>query len=208
MPSRNIRKVYASQSYYHIYNRGVEKRDIFLDEQDYTVFLSYIKRHLGKEVVINKRNAHVYPNYRKDLTLLAFCLMPNHFHMLIYQGEDETCMTEYVRSVCTAYSMYFNKKYKRVGHLFQERFKASKISTDSYLQHISRYIHLNPKNYKTYKWSSLPYYRGDLSSDWTNPLPILDMFKDKSEYLLFLEDYEGQKDILDELKYELANQLS
>ncbi|CAN5384309.1 hypothetical protein BH10PAT3_BH10PAT3_2720 [soil metagenome] len=205
MPSRNTIKEYEPQTYYHIYNRGVEKRNIFLDKQDYVVFLSYIKRHLGIAVVVNQQNAHAYPNYHQYLKLLAFCLMPNHFHMLIYQDLDETAITRLIRSVCTAYTMYFNKKYKRVGHLFQGRFKASRISSDAYVQHISRYIHMNPNNYMNYKWSSLPYYLSKQSVDWVDPTLIINMFNSKEEYFLFVKDYEGQKEILEELKHELAN---
>lgn len=205
MPSRNIIKYYAPESYYHIYNRGVEKRNIFLDDQDYAVFLGYIKRHLNKDSTTNKVTGYIYPNYHDELMLLSFCLMPNHFHMLVYQYSDVTVITKFLRSLCTAYTMYFNKKYKRVGHLFQERFKASAVSSDAYVQHISRYIHLNPKDYKNYQWSSLNYYLVRTHPDWVNPTPILNMFKDHDEYFTFVQDYEGQKEILEELKYELAN---
>jgi putative transposase len=205
MPSKNIVKHYATHTYFHIYNRGVEKRDIFIDEQDFAVFLGYLKRHLGSEAIVKKPSGYLYPNYHNDLTLLAFCLMSNHFHLLLYQKEDLSAITKLLRSVCTSYTMYFNKKYKRVGHLFQERYKASSISSDAYVQHISRYIHLNPSNYKTYKWSSLPYFKGLSHADWINPEPILEMFKNREEYFDFVQDYEAQKEILEELKYELAS---
>ena len=204
MPSKNIRKDYVTQSFYHIYNRGVEKRKIFLDDQDFAVFLSYLKRHLGKEAVTHKSTGYVYPNFNDSLSLLAFCLMPNHFHMLVYQHDKNKEITKFMRSVCTAYTVYFNKKYKRVGHLFQERYKGILVSSDMYVQHISRYIHLNPKDFQNYKWSSLHYYTKELHADWVKPAQILAMFDNTEEYINFVSDYMGQHEIMDDLKHELA----
>ncbi len=186
-----------------MYNRGVEKRVIFQDNDDYTYFLYLLKRHLSPEDIRDKKGR----SFQKfnDLELVAFCLMPNHFHMLLYQEDDETAITKLMNSVCTAYTMYFNKKYKRVGHLFQERFKASHISSDAYIQHVSRYIHLNPSQYKTYWWSSLPYFASTFSADWVKPSRILTMFNGRQEYMAFVADYEAHKAILDEIKYELAD---
>src|SRR3989344_5922404 len=148
MPARNSRKQYIPESYYHIYNRGVAKQTIFEDKQDYVVFLSLFKRHLSKEPSVDKYGRS-HPHYRNDIELLAFCLMSNHFHFLIYQDKDDRAMTKFVQSLCTAYTMYFNRKRKSVGPLFEGRFKASRITKDQYLQHISRYIHLNPAKYQT-----------------------------------------------------------
>ena len=71
--------------------------------------------------------------------------MPNHIHLLVYQHQPQA-MAQFMRSVLTSYSRYFNKRYKRSGSLFESRYKASLISDDAYLEHISRYIHLNPGN--------------------------------------------------------------
>ncbi|HLB66191.1 MAG TPA: transposase [Candidatus Saccharimonadales bacterium] len=203
MPSKHIQKTYVEDSYYHIYNRGVEKRVIFIDNEDYTVFLSMLKRHLSKKHQWDKQGRE-YPNYHEGITLLAFCLMPNHFHLLVYQKEDRFVITKLMRSVCTAYTMYFNRKYKRVGHLFQERFKASLIQEDVYLQHISRYIHLNPDNYQQWQYSSLQYYLGEKSSSWLDPNPILSLFKGEN-YLRFMEDYRDHRQMLKDLKSQLAD---
>lgn len=202
MPSKNTAKIYAPNAYYHIYNRGVEKRSIFIDNEDYAVFLNLLKRYLSNEPARDK-NGREYPWLHKDLQLLAFCLMPNHFHLLIYQQEPNT-MTKLLQGVATSYTIYFNKKYKRVGHLFQGRFKASMITTDSYLQHISRYIHLNPKDYLNWEFSSLDYYIGNKNAEWMAPKLILDIIP-RSEYIGFLKDYEDHKQMLDEIKYELAD---
>ncbi len=202
MPSRYIHKVYAPDAYYHVYNRGVGKRTIFKDSTDYAVFLNLLKRHLSINPTKDKQG-RVYPNYHAEIDLLAFCLMPNHFHLFVFQS-DKNAMTKLLRSICVAYTMYFNRKYRRVGPLFQSRFKASIILDDVYLQHISRYIHLNPPNYINWEFSSLPYYLGKKHAEWINPQPILGLFENNN-YLSFLEDYEKSKEILDEIKSQLAS---
>jgi putative transposase len=202
MPSRNTEKIYAEDAYYHIYNRGVNKRIIFKDEQDYIVFLSLLKRHLGSELQ-KDRLGREYPNYHKEIKLLAFCLMPNHFHLLVFQS-DKNAITKLLRSVCTAYTMYFNRKHKRVGHLFQGRFKASMITDDLYLQHISRYIHLNPKAFRSWRFSSLPYYLNEKAASWIDPSFIQGLFTDDN-YLNFLQDYQEHQWMISEIKSQLAN---
>ena len=203
MPSRNIIKLDVPDSYYHIYARGVSKSAIFNNDKDKAVFLNLLKRYLSSDKEYDKRN-HQYPNYSKSIELLAFCLMNNHFHMLIYQ-KDEGAMTGLMKSLLTSYSRYFNKKYNRSGPLFESRYKATNIDSDSYLHHISRYIHLNSKNWSSYSFSSLPYYSGNSNAEWVKPQKILDLFKDKNEYLSFVADYEENKLMIDELKHELAS---
>ncbi|MGH7237985.1 MAG: transposase, partial [Candidatus Saccharimonadales bacterium] len=129
-----------------------------MDEGDYAVFLNLLKRYLDDRPARDS-SGRPYDWLHDDLDLAAFCLMPNHFHLLIYQTKSEA-MTRLLRGVATSYTTYFNKKHNRIGPLFQDRFKASMILRDDYLQHISRYIHLNPKNYKSWEFSSLPYYLG------------------------------------------------
>ncbi|MBA2279092.1 transposase [Candidatus Saccharibacteria bacterium] len=204
MASRNSRKIYLHNTHYHIYNRGVNKRRIFLDEEDYSVFLNLFKRYLSRHPVLDYKKRE-YPWLYNDLELLAFCLMPNHFHLLVYQLEEDA-IRKLLKNVCGTYTIYFNKKYKRVGPLFQDRFKASMITDDAYLHHISRYIHLNPKAYKTWKFSSLPYYLGKQHAEWLQPHRIMELFTDKNDYLKFVKDYEEQKEIFDEIKYGLADQ--
>lgn len=117
-------------------------------------------------------------------------------------------MTELLRSVMTSYVMYFNKKYQRVGPLFQTPFRASLIDKDAYLHHISRYIHLNPgKGWKDYEYSSIGYYRNIKIANWININSILELYDDKDEYIEFVGDYLANKQLLDELKWELANDL-
>ncbi len=117
-------------------------------------------------------------------------------------------MTNLMRSIQTSYTMYFNRKYDRSGALFESPFKASLIDKDSYLHHISRYIHLNPGDkWKSYPYSSIAYYKGSKDATWLDPTAILDLFENRKEYIQFVEDYEENKQLLDELKWELANDI-
>jgi putative transposase len=204
MPGKNIIKQYAAESFYHVYSRGVNKQPIFLTDKDYVVFISLLKRYLSTEPSSNA-SRHAYPSFSKSITLLAYALMPNHIHLLLYQ-EDERAMTNFMRSLLTGYSMYFNKTCKRVGPVFQSRYKASLISTDSYLEHISRYIHMNPAKWRVSDRTSLRYYLGNAEADWIKPEKIMEIFHNNpQEYLAFLEDYSGQKEMLEEIKWELAH---
>ena len=97
--------------------------------------------------------------------------------------------------------MYFNKKYKRIGPVFQGPYKAVRIADQSYLEHISRYIHLNPIAWQTYEWSSLPYFMGAKHASWVKPKRIMDIFDGSQKtYNTFLEDYEDYKSELDLIK--------
>jgi putative transposase len=203
MPSRNVVKQDAPESFYHLYARGINRQKIFRDQADFVKFLQLFERYLSLQET--KSSAGVsFPNYYNRLELLAFCLMPNHFHLLIYQRQPGV-MSQFMRSLLTSYSMYFNKKYKRTGPLFESRYKASLISDDAYLEHISRYIHLNPRNWQTYEYSSLPYYLHQISDEWIRPGHILSQFVTPAEYVQFMEDYVRHKEMLDILKHELAD---
>lgn len=185
MPSRNTCKEYVPHSFYHAYNRGVEKRIIFHDDQDYRVFLSYLRRHLC--VVTEKDNSKRAYRHYESVELNAYCLMPNHFHLLFYIKDDPEQLSKIMQSVCTAYSMYFNKRYDRVGHLFQSRFKAARIIKDPHAQHISRYIHQNPEDYQNWEWSSFANYQSRKILDWLHPERILAMFT--GDYAEFMNYY-------------------
>jgi len=207
MPGRNIEKVYVEDSFYHVYNRGLNMMDIFKEDDDYRVFLNLLKRVLGLEKKIDKQHRS-YPNLHDDLELLSYCLMPNHYHLLVRTKDKPKLLPELMRSVLTAYVMYFNKKYDRTGPLFGNRYRASRITSDAYLWHISRYIHLNPldinHDYKKYQYSSIGYYIGRKSSDWVKPEEIMDMFKEADQnYKKFVDDYMDRKAELKEIKDEL-----
>lgn len=195
MPSRNTVREYSSPAYYHIYNRGSGERHIFQDAEDKYVFLRLLQRYLSDDPQFC-----AYPSY--VIELLAYCVMGNHFHLLLFQENDIEAITKLMRSVSTSYSMYFNKKYKAHGHVFQSVFKSSHITNDAYLAHISRYIHLNPETYRTYRWSSLPFYIGQSAPDWLHPSRAITM--SSTAYLAFLEDYEDRRQLLKEIKDQLA----
>jgi len=181
MPSKNIVKEFVPEAYYHIYNRGVAKQKIFLDDQDYKTFLSYLKLYLTfpnlQGPTLKVSPSRQLKNYFDQIKLLAYCLMPNHFHLFVWQ-KDANEITNFMRSLITKYAIYFNKKYKRTGGLFGGNFKSNLVNTDEYLKYMFSYIHLNPiktiepgwkkdgiKNIqrsvdflKKYKWSSYQDY--------------------------------------------------
>ncbi len=161
-------KNFASGQCYHLYNRGEGKQDIFLDDDDRRFFLMRLKEYLWPDKVQTKPSIGGY--IRKPLppgsfNLLAYCLMPNHFHLLIKQLTNLS-ISKLIARVCTSYSVYFNKKYERVGHVFQDQYKAVLVEHDSYLTWLSAYIHENPKvaglvsNLEDYTWSSYKDYLG------------------------------------------------
>ena len=206
MPSRNVFKIDIPEGYYHVYARGHSREKIYLDEEDYATFLNLFKRYLSRAPQTDKLGvpyAHLYGK----LELLCFCLMENHFHLMLYQ-RDTGAMQALMRGIMTSYGRYFNKKYNRSGSVFESRYKASLISSPSYFEHISRYIHLNRKNWQTTPYSSIDFYTGKRQAEWVKPERILSMFESTEEYLAFVADYEENQRMLDELKYELANTIT
>jgi putative transposase len=195
MPVRQ--SIFAAQSFYHIYNRGHNKQAIFLHYKDYARYLKRLEEFLQKH----------------DITLLAYCLMPNHIHLLFLQNNEES-PDKLMHQLHTAYSMYFNKKYERVGSVFQGRFKAKKVDSEEYLLHVSRYIHLNPLRIQgralnsllEYPWSSLKEYANPTLPHISNPKVILAYFSSKNipdtpkNYLSFVENQiKIPQDRLDEI---------
>lgn len=203
MPSRNALKTDMPDTYYHAYARGINKMQIFLDQNDFLHFQKLLKRYLSPPATTSHHGA-LYPSYFGGVELLAFCQMSNHFHLLIYQAEQKN-MAGFMQSLLTSYSKYFNKKYGRSGPLFESRYKASPITDDIYLQHISRYIHLNPRSWKKYEHSSIRYYLYGEQSAWLVPDKIKALFGGARDYLSFLEAYESQRELLENIKHELVD---
>ncbi len=200
MPSKNSLKLYAEDTYYHIYNRGVEKRAIFMEEQDYFVFLSYLKTYLLPKDEKGLREKLSAPdtsykerdkilkllrlnNFNNEIKLVTFCLMPNHFHFLIRQKSGNS-IDKFMNSLGTRYTMYFNRKYKRVGPLYQGRYKAVMVTTDEQLLHLTRYIHKQALALQGLAWerrmqeqpSSYSDYVGQRKTQWVDPEEILKFF--------------------------------
>ena len=160
-------KEFSCGSFTHIYNRGNNKENIFYDDQDYRAFLFRLGLVLGvKPEELQKEDDLMIPNSRIRIDskenlfkLHSFCLMPNHFHLLIEQCSD-TPISKLISQLCTSYAMFFNKKYNRVGHVFQDKFKSVLIEDDPQLMWTSSYIHMNPvkdgltNSPEKYNWSS------------------------------------------------------
>ncbi len=175
--------------FYHIYNRGNSKQKIFLDNQDYDRFVKLLylcnstrSIRFREDIIDQKIDAFDFDRGRPIVSIGAWVLMPNHFHIYISPrgtlGENE--ISVFMNKLSTAYSMYFNKKYERTGKLFEGTFKSKHIDYDQYAKYTFSYIHLNPvklidsnwkengvKNNKkalgfldTYKWSSYADYKG------------------------------------------------
>jgi putative transposase len=205
MPSRNVIKIDVEQSYYHVYARGHGRQQIFKDDEDYRVFLNLLKRHLSIDGVTDKYGKP-YAHLRGQIELLCYCLMENHFHLLLYQ-QEKGAMSKLMRGIMTSYSRYFNKKYDSSGSLFESRYKASRIASDAYLVHISRYIHLNPDDWRAYPYSSVSAYFGIGQPEWLQQDKVIDLFESLPVYADFLDDSNDYEESLDDIKYELANNI-
>jgi putative transposase len=197
---------YENGSFYHVFNRGVEKRAIFLDERDYKVFLYYLKVFLTPLDLLDKDEPFHYKfrrNYADSVKLVCFCLMPNHFHLMLQQLEDNG-VADFMRSLSNAYTRYFNERYQRVGSLFQGRFKASRIQSESYYLYISHYIHSNPLALKArpqdYKYSSVRQFIDENAAalNWLDPAPALEPIGNRKAYQKFLLEDQPQvpKDLI------------
>lgn len=138
---------FAEEEYYHLYNRGVEKRIIFLDKIDYERFLTLLNVANSNEPVhiqkIKGQGLILTSNDSPLIDIGSYCLMPNHFHMLV-RGKIDGGVSKFMSKIMTAYTMYFNKRYNRTGSLFQGTFKAEHADSDNYLKYLFSYIHLNP----------------------------------------------------------------
>jgi len=143
---------FAIGEYYHLYNRGTDRRTIFLDIHDYhrfiiLLYLCNTDKAVNLESQFRKgRSFTELFDLKRGAPLVsigAWCLMPNHFHLLVKEIVPGG-ITKFMRKINTGYSMYFNKKQDRIGNLFQGRFKSENLYTDEYLKYIFSYIHLNP----------------------------------------------------------------
>ncbi len=139
--------IFSIDEFYHIYNRGVDKRVIFLDDNDRVRFLRLLYMCNGTKPVIY-RDVQNFPLDKievgdKLVAIGAYCLMPNHFHILVKEITDGG-LVKFMGKLLTSYSMYFNKRYERTGALFGNKFKSAHLDRDEYLKYIYSYIHLNP----------------------------------------------------------------
>ncbi len=226
------RPIFTNNSFYHVYNRGVDKRDIFLDEDDYYRCIHDLYEFNDEEDVLSfsqpvrHANAHIIGSRTPDdmgvkprkklVKILSFCLMPNHYHLLAMQLKGGG-ITKFMRKLGTGYTNSFNLKYERSGHLFQGKFKAIHVDSDSYLTHLTRYIHLNPldliephwkergvsnwdkssKFLKNYRWSSYPDFIGEKNFPSVTDRNFLNNYFDESrDYESFIKEW-AAKDLED-----------
>jgi len=197
-------KQFEKGEIYHIFNRGVGKMKIFEEDKDFEVFLYRLKENLFPEKrkpenLIPKKNIYIRKLLPSNcFDLICYCLMPNHFHLLIQQKTDLP-ISKLVLKFGTGYSMYFNKKNDRVGSLFQDAFKAVRIENNEQLLWTSLYIHENPKKSglvkkpADYKWSSFSEYINPKINGLCKKEILLEQFKSPKEYIEFFNNTEKNK---------------
>ncbi len=195
MPSRII--PFVNNHFYHVYNRGSEKRSIFQNGRDYHRFL---KTLLYYQISGSKPKFSQFSRFptlkldssKKIVEIGAYCLMPNHFHLLVKQLKEDG-VSEFISKLSNSYTKYYNTKYDRIGPLLQGEFKAVLVEDDEQLLHLSRYIHLNPlvsylaKDLNQYDWSSYKEYV-DNSKRICSKEDVMGFFKSPKDYEQFILD--------------------
>lgn len=199
--------------YYHVFNRGVERRKIFQSKRDYEYFLScLIYFNTTKPSWAIRKSLEDRPRVDDQLVeLVAYCLNPNHFHLLLRE-KQENGLSTYIKKVCTGYAMYFNQKNKRSGVLFQGRFKSVHIDSNDLLLYLSVYVNCNSEVHGVakaleYPWCSYSEYLYKASEEVIcQKATILEQFKNPKEYEIFCkEKLKGMKDRKEYEKYNLEN---
>jgi putative transposase len=184
------REKFSPDQIYHIYNRGVDKRAIFLDEGDYVRFIHCLFAFNDKKNVTNfsflSKNIDTGYQYfeKRDILVdvFAFALMPNHFHLLL-KPKSEEGIREFLSKLTGGYSRHFNQKYTRSGALFEGKYKCVRVANDQHLLHLPYYIHANPLNLEFPQWKE----KG-LGEDTEKAMNYLEKYRWSS----FL-DYTGKK---------------
>lgn len=201
MPAKNLSRINKEATYSHIYNQGVEGRVIFNDEVDYQVFLDFLKDYLTpkdpagikKDFKIRGRTfqgtPHLPKNYFNEIELIAYSLTPDRFHLLLHQ-KTLGSIERLLRSLCTRYSMYFNKKYARSGALFEGPYKSAQIKDEKELSNLTASLHNSSNN------SSYPEYLGARDNPWVKPQVVLSLFKNGPDYKDFVETERDKSDQL------------
>jgi len=212
----SIRKVpFVTGEFYHIYNRGVEKRDIFSDLKDQKRFFQSMEEFntlqpigsIYEKHFADKKFGSLASKSEKLVNFVVYCLNPNHYHFILEQVAERG-IEKFMQRLGTGYTKYFNEKYKRSGSLFQGKFKSVHINSNNYLLHVSAYVNLNDRIHRfgskasksVDSKTSWEEYTGDSRNDFCKKGIVLWQFKDKEEYKKFAE--ESLQGIL-EKRYEL-----
>lgn len=206
MPGRKFPLV--TDSFYHVFNRGVARGITFTSDFEYRRAISTLSYycHLEKPYSLSRlyrfdperQNEILASIYLvdKSVDVLCYCLMPNHFHLLIRQKVDGG-ISKYLSDFQNSYTRFFNTVHKRDGPLFLSHFKAVEIETEEQLLHVSRYIHLNPyvglvvqslDNLRGYPWSSLQEYTSGVKNNFVNTEIVQSLFRSKDSYIKFVFD--------------------
>lgn len=209
MPSPYVVRNFTEGGVYHISNRAIENRTIFTFE-DFKTFLRYLYIYVKPLTAVKD----TYPdtperlkskNLSSEVDVLAYCLMPSHFHLILRQHTKDG-VTQLMKQLTNAYTEYFNKKYKRTGPLFAGRFKAVPLDVDKTLIPVSRYIHLNPQlaglisNSDQYPWSSLLHYIDGNIESVCKKRVILSFFTSAKHYTKYVQDVSGYEKELSKIK--------
>lgn len=219
MPARFVPLV--NDHFYHIFNRGVNKQPIFQGVRDYKRAMGILefysfnpKLRFSKFLLLSQeeRNNFMDSLHKindKLVDIICFCLMPNHFHLLLNQLKDNG-ISKFMANLQNSFTRYFNTKHERIGPLLQGQFKAVLIEDDNQLLHVSRYIHLNPyssfivkdlASLEKYPWSSLSEYLGIASTQICEKLVILSHFKNAEDYKKFVFDQADYQRKLEKIKH-------
>lgn len=222
MPLRKIPLI--TNEIYHIVNRGNASSPIFKTKWDHRRFIkTFWYYQLGDPPMRFSKLLDLSQQERKKLIkkqrkeekplvgIIAYCLMPNHFHLLLKQARDSGIL-KFMELFANSYSRYFNTKYQRKGSLFEGRFKAIRLETDSQLLHLSRYIHLNPyssflvksiNELSDYHFSSFPEYLGLSKNNICQKEIVLSFFPKPEDYKKFVSERANYQKSLEEIKHQL-----
>ncbi len=220
MPGRKIPLV--TNEIYHVINRGAASQPVFLNQKDYLRALETIFYYQNRNLPLRYSFFLRLPTQRRVealdklktkskflIEIIAFCLMPNHIHLLLKQLKDNG-ISAFMGNFANSYTRYFNTKQKRVGPLFQGKFKAVRVETDEQLIHLSRYIHLNPyssyvvktfKELENYPYSSFPEYLSPKKSARCDKNAVLHNFRGPLSYKKFVFDQADYQGKLQEIKH-------
>ncbi len=206
---------------YHIYNRGVAKMNLFLDDQDFTRFLDVLSFYLDDDRPVKFSTAKLLKDSLPQRTTppthplaesLAYVLMTNHFHLILREVELKG-IGRLMARVLNSYTRYFNTRYHRVGTTFQGIFRFVPVLSDEQLLHLTRYLHLNPyvagmiDRPEAYRWSSYPDYLANRPSRLCNPSLALALAGSPERYRAFVHDFEGYALTVAQLKSHLIDEL-
>jgi putative transposase len=217
-----VRKtVFVNSHYYHVFNRGVERRTVFLNKREYRRFLdTFIFYRLDQSALLRYSRVQLLNKETKydfeqklvfcppRVSILSYCLMPNHFHLLLRQ-DKENGISSFMADITNSYTKYFNTKHKRIGSLFQGPFQAVHIESEEQLIHLSRYIHINPfvssvvelNQISSYPYSSLGSYLGMEKQPWLVSQIVLSHFAETNSYKQFVVDQISYGTELEKIKH-------